>query len=375
MFFKVTASDSTTSARTGVIECEHGAVETPVFMPVGTQAAVKGLLSEQLLEMGSEILLANAYHLYLRPGTAIVEQAGGLHSFMNWNKPILTDSGGFQVLSLSPLRKISENGVTFRSHVDGSLHEFTPEKVIEIQTALGSDILMPLDECLPYPFEEEKANESLDRTQRWLERSFQAPRKPGRFLFAILQGGTFPALRKKAAELALKLQPAGFAIGGLSVGEPKELSWQILETLDLNLPKDKPRYFMGLGTPEDLLEAVARGIDMFDCVFPTRAGRTGLAFTHHGRLVVRNAPFRNDFLPLDPECECYTCRHYSRAYLHHLIHVNEILGPILLSYHNVAFLLSLMRKIRESIRQRNFACFKAAFLEKAQGVKHIPVIF
>lgn len=333
-------------------------------MPVGTQAAVKGLLPDQVRELGAEIILANAYHLYLRPGTAIVEKAGGLHRFMNWDGPILTDSGGFQVLSLSSLRKITEDGVTFRSHLDGSLHEFTPEKVIAIQSALDSDILMPLDECLPYPSEFDVVKDALRRTERWIERAFRAERKPHQVLFPILQGGMFPELRKEAAQHALSLEPPGIALGGLSIGEPKEVTREILESTIPLLPDDKPRYFMGLGTPEDLLEAVERGVDMFDCVFPTRAGRTGLAFTSQGRLTIRNAPFRNDFSPVDPSCGCYACSHYTRAYVHHVIHANEMMGPILLSYHNVAFMIGLMRDVRSAIEESRFAEFKRSFLEK-----------
>lgn len=332
-------------------------------MPVGTHATVKGLLPEQLEELGAEIILANAYHLFLRPGTEIIEKAGGLHPFMHWNKPVLTDSGGYQVLSLSPFRQISEEGATFRSHIDGTLHQFTPEKVIQIQAALASDILMPLDECLPYPCPEEEAREALRRTQRWLARSFQEERKPHQALFAILQGGMFPELRREAAEQALALFPDGIAFGGLSVGEPRSLRWEIIENVIPVLPEEKPRYFMGLGTPEDLLEAVERGVDMFDSVFPTRAARTGLAFTNLGRLSMRNSPYRTDLSPLDSDCSCYTCRFYCRAYLHHLIHADEILACTLLSYHNIAFLIQLMKKAGEAIQAGNFSRFKSEFLE------------
>lgn len=365
--FQRMTTDSSTSARAGLLRTQRGEIKTPVFMPVGTQAAVKGLLPDQLETMGAEIILANAYHLYLRPGTKIIKNAGGLHRFMNWKKPILTDSGGFQVFSLSSLRKITDNGVTFRSHLDGSLHEFTPEKVIEIQQSLDSDIWMPLDECLPYPSEREQAENALERTHKWLKRSFQHLRRDGgRFpIFAILQGGMFADLRKEAAKRAIELDPPGFAIGGLSVGEPREKTWEIVEALDKILPKEKPRYFMGLGTPEDLLEAVERGIDMFDCVFPTRAGRTGLAFTSQGRVVIRNAPSKNHYEALDPNCACYTCQNYSRAYLHHLINANEILGVTLLSYHNVAFLIDLMKKARQSIQSGTFSAFKVEMLEKS----------
>jgi len=363
MKFSVVAKDG--AARCGQLTLAHGTVETPVFMPVGTAAAVKGLLPEQLLEFGSEIILANAYHLYLRPGLDVIREAGGVHPFMHWKRPILTDSGGYQVFSLASLRKITDEGVTFRSHIDGSLHEFTPEKVIEIQKVLGSDIMMPLDECIAYPADEEKALDALMRTQAWLERSFQVERSDRQVLFPILQGSMFPELRKKALEMALKLDPPGIALGGLSVGEPKELTRNILEALQPLYPEDKPRYFMGLGTPEDLLEAVERGIDMFDCVFPTRAGRTGLAFTSEGRVVVRNAPYRNAFVPLDPSCACYTCKNYTCAYLHHLIHANEILAPILLSYHNVAFMVNLMRDVRHAIQAGTFRDFKGKMMLQA----------
>jgi queuine tRNA-ribosyltransferase len=364
-FFRILARDSNSFARCGILELPHGNVQTPVFMPVGTQATVKGILPEQLEELGSEIILSNAYHLYLRPGTKVIYEAGGLHRFMNWKKPILTDSGGFQVFSLSPLRKVTEEGVEFRSHLDGSLHQFTPEKVVEIQRVLNSDIIMPLDECLPYPCDYSFAKASLLRTQRWLERSLAVERNPGQVLFPILQGSVFHDLRKEAAQRALELNPPGLAIGGLSIGEPKPLMLEVLEALVPHLPEEKPRYFMGLGTPEDLLEAVEHGVDMFDCVFPTRAGRTGLAFTSMGRLVIRNAPFRSDHTTLDPQCTCYTCTHYSRAYLHHLIHANELLAPILLSYHNLAFLIRLMQDVRQAIQSGNFVKFKQTFLERA----------
>ena len=359
--FQVLARDPSSQARSGKLELSHGTVFTPVFMPVGTLGAVKGLLTDQLIEMGTEILLSNAYHLYLRPGTRVIQQAGGLHSFMNWKAPILTDSGGFQVFSLASLRKVSDNGVLFRSHLDGSLHEFTPEKVVEIQEILGSDIMMPLDECLGPSASYEEAEQALKRTISWFESSLAAKKREDQVLFPILQGGMFPELREKAALSALSFNPPGFAIGGLSIGESKDKTKEILDSLIPLLPEDKPRYFMGLGTPEDLLEAVEQGVDMFDCVFPTRAGRTGLAFTSRGRMVIRNSPFRFDFSPVDSDCLCYVCKRYTRAYLHHLIHSHEILASILLSYHNVYFMIHLMKEVQNAIQEQRFKEFKLLF--------------
>jgi queuine tRNA-ribosyltransferase len=366
-FFQILARDPFSRARSGKLELSHGTVFTPVFMPVGTLAAVKGLLTEQLEEMGTDILLANAYHLYLRPGMDIIQKAGGLHRFMNWRKSVLTDSGGFQVFSLAPLRKISENGVVFRSHIDGSLHEFTPEKVIEIQEILGSDIMMPLDECIGHSGLYEEAEQALRRTLSWFERSYVAKKREDQVLFPIVQGGMFLELRRKAAAHALSFDPPGLAIGGLSIGESKEKTREILDFLIPLLPENKPRYFMGLGTPEDLLEAVEQGVDMFDCVFPTRAGRTGLAFTKRGRLVVRNAPFRLDFSPLDPDCLCYVCKHYTRAYIHHLIHAREMLASILLSYHNVYFMIQLMKEVQKAVKEGRFKPFKESYLQSMRG--------
>lgn len=359
--FQVLARDPSSQARSGKLELSHGTVFTPVFMPVGTLGTVKGLLTDQLIEMGAEILLSNAYHLYLRPGTRVIQQAGGLHPFMNWKAPILTDSGGFQVFSLASLRKVSENGVLFRSHLDGSLHEFTPEKVIEIQEILGSDIMMPLDECLGPSASYEEAEQALKRTISWFESSLAAKKREDQVLFPILQGGMYPELRGKAALSALSFNPPGFAIGGLSIGESKDKTKEILDSLIPLLPEDKPRYFMGLGTPEDLLEAVEQGVDMFDCVFPTRAGRTGLAFTSRGRMVIRNSPFRFDFSPVDSDCLCYVCKRYTRAYLHHLIHSHEILASILLSYHNVYFMIHLMKEVQNAIQEQRFKEFKLLF--------------
>ena len=365
--FQVLARDPSSQARSGKLELSHGTVFTPVFMPVGTLGAVKGLLTDQLIEMGTEILLSNAYHLYLRPGTRVIQQAGGLHSFMNWKAPILTDSGGFQVFSLASLRKVSDNGVLFRSHLDGSLHEFTPEKVIEIQEILGSDIMMPLDECLGPSASYEEAEQALKRTISWFESSLAAKKKEDQVLFPILQGGMYPELREKAALSALSFNPPGFAIGGLSIGESKDKTKEILDSLIPLLPEDKPRYFMGLGTPEDLLEAVEQGVDMFDCVFPTRAGRTGLAFTSRGRMVIRNSPFRFDFSPVDSNCLCYVCKRYTRAYLHHLIHSHEILASILLSYHNVYFMIHLMKEVQNAIQEQRFKEFKLLFHAQNTG--------
>lgn len=335
-------------------------------MPVGTQATVKTMTPEELKTLGAEIILGNTYHLYLRPGADIVAEAGGLHSFMNWDRGILTDSGGFQVFSLDSLRKITEDGVTFRSHIDGSEHFISPEKATEIQMKLGADIIMAFDECIPYPCQYEYARESTLRTTRWAQRCLGAHRDKEQALFGIVQGSTYRDLRELSIEGLLSLGFPGYGIGGLSVGEPKLLMYEILDyTLPL-LPEDKPRYLMGVGTPDCLLEGVARGVDMFDCVFPTRVARNGTIFTRRGRLVIRKARYARDFRPLDPECTCYTCRNYSRAYIHHLIRAKEILGLRLATIHNLALTLDLMASIREHITAGTFARFKADYLGNNQ---------
>jgi queuine tRNA-ribosyltransferase len=347
--FEVIKESKKTKGRLGKIITGHGEIKTPVFMPVGTQATVKSMTPEELKAIGAEIILSNTYHLYLRPGHQLIEQAGGLHRFMNWPRPILTDSGGFQVFSLSKLRKISENGVEFRSHLDGSKHFFTPEKVMEIEMALGADIIMTFDECVAYPQDYDYVKESTLRTSRWAERCLKAHHKKEQALFGIVQGGIFEDLRKISVQDLAAMDFPGYGIGGLSIGEPKELMYTILEKTTELLPVDKPRYLMGVGTPEDLIEGVIRGVDMFDCVLPTRIARNGTVFTQKGKVVVRNARYKKDFTPLDPHCNCYTCQHYTRAYLRHLFNVNEILGLRLTTIHNLAFLFQLMSKIRQAL--------------------------
>ena len=357
-----------TGARLGRLHTPHGVIETPIFMPVGTQATVKAMTPEELKDIGSQIILSNTYHLYMRPGHDLIERAGGLHKFMNWDKPILTDSGGFQVFSLGPLRKIKEEGVEFRSHLDGSKHFLSPEKATEIQNALGSDIIMAFDECAPYPADRQYVKNSLERTTRWLERCKAAHKYPERqALFGIVQGGMYKDLREQSAREITAIDLPGYAIGGLSVGEPKEMMYEVLDYTVPLLPEDKPRYLMGVGSPDDLLEGVLRGIDMFDCVLPPRIARNGTAMTSQGKVVVRNASYAEDFSSLDPECDCYTCRNYTKAYLRHLIKCNEILGARLLTIHNLHFLLKLMENVREAIREDRLLDYKKDFFEKYYG--------
>ena len=352
-------------ARLGVLHTPHGDIETPIFMPVGTQATVKSMTPEELKEIGSQIILSNTYHLYLRPGHELVKKAGGLHEFMHWDKPILTDSGGFQVFSLGPLRKISEEGVEFRSHLDGSKHFLTPEKAMEIQNALGSDIMMAFDECAPYPASREYVKNSLERTTRWLERCKEAHKNPEKqALFGIIQGGMYKDLREQSAKEITAIDLPGYAIGGLSVGEPKPMMYDILEHTTPFMPVDKPRYLMGVGSPDDLIEGVIRGVDMFDCVLPTRIARNGTAMTSQGKVVVRNATYAEDFTPLDPECDCYTCRNYTKAYIRHMIKTNEMLGARLITTHNLHFLLKLMENIRQAIREDRLLDFREEFFTK-----------
>ena len=334
-------------------------------MPVGTAGTVKAMLPEEVKSLGAEIILSNTYHLYLRPGHDIVREAGGLHKFMNWDRPILTDSGGFQVFSLGAMRKISEEGVKFRSHIDGSSHMLTPEKSIEVQNALGSDIMMAFDECAPYPADYSYVKNSLERTTRWLRRCKEAHKDTERqSLFGIMQGGIYKDLRYQSAMEIVELDLPGYAIGGLSVGEPRELMYEVLDYAADYLPKDKPRYVMGVGTPDHLFEGVERGVDMFDCVLPTRLARNGSAMTSHGKVNIKNARFERDFTPLDHECDCYVCRNYSRAYLRHLFKANEILSSMLLSYHNLHFLVHTMQNIREAIEQDRFTEYKREFYMK-----------
>lgn len=346
--FELLGRDPASGARLGRIHTAHGVIETPCFMPVGTRGTVKAVSQAQLEALGAEIILGNTYHLYLRPGHELIRELGGLHRFMSWPRPILTDSGGFQVFSLKGLNKIEEEGVTFRSHLDGSLHQLTPERAIEIQTALGADIIMAFDDCTPYPATEAEARASLERTERWLERCQRAPEAPGA-LFGIVQGGMHAGLRREAAQrLSVRGLP-GYAIGGVSVGEPRDLSREAVAAAVAELPADKPRYLMGVGTPEELREYVAMGIDMFDCVLPTRNARNGYLFTSQGPLAIKNARFARDPGPLDPSCGCPTCQRYSRAYLRHLYLAGEILAAELLTLHNLFHYLDTMRQLRHAI--------------------------
>ena len=365
--YTLVKKDPRTKARRGVLHTPHGDIQTPVFMPVGTQATVKAMKIEDVAGLGHEgcgLILSNTYHLYLRPGHELVKKAGGLHKFMNWNGAILTDSGGFQVFSLGPLRKITEEGVKFRSYLDGSSHMFTPEKSIEIQNALGSDIMMAFDECAPYPADWHYVQKSLERTTRWLKRCKDYHQDwEKQSLFGIMQGGVYKDLRAQSARQIVDLDLPGYSIGGLSVGEPKELMYEVMDDCVDLLPADKPRYLMGVGSPDCLFEGVERGIDMFDCVLPTRVARNGLAFTSVGRVNIKNAKYFEDFGPLDPNCDCYTCRNYSRAYLRHLFKSEEILSSMLLSEHNLHFLVSTMENIRKSIEEDRFLEYKKEFYD------------
>lgn len=355
-------------ARLGRLHTPHGTIETPIFMPVGTQATVKAMSPEELKEMGAQIILSNTYHLFLRPGHDIVREAGGLHSFMNWDRPILTDSGGFQVFSLSNLRNITEEGVSFRSHLNGEKLFLSPEKAMEIQNALGADIIMAFDECPPFPAEREYVKASTERTYRWLKRCIEAhQRKEDQALFGIVQGGMYKDLREESAKQLVELDLPGYAVGGLSVGEPKEMMYEVLSYTTPLLPKEKPRYLMGVGSPDALIQGAILGIDMFDCVLPTRIARNGTCMTSQGRLVIRNAKYARDFGPLDPNCDCYTCRNYSRAYLRHLIKADEIFGLRLTTYHNLYFLLNLMEQVRQAIREDRLLDFQREFMLKYYG--------
>jgi queuine tRNA-ribosyltransferase len=354
-------------ARHGLIETDHGSVETPAFMPVGTQGTVKALSARDLGEIGAGIILSNTYHLYLRPGERLIEEVGGIHRFMGWNRPVLTDSGGYQVLSLADLRSIEDEGVEFRSHLDGSTHFLTPERVVDIQLSIGSDIMMVLDECTKYPCESGRAEEAVDRTTLWAKRSLAArgPRiaRGGyeRVLFGIVQGSVYAGLRERSAREIVALDFPGYAIGGLSVGEPKQDTFEMVARTMAHLPENKPRYLMGVGLPEDIVEAVGRGVDLFDCVLPTRNARNGCAFTSRGKLVVKNAAYARESGPLDPDCGCEVCRTYSRAYLRHLFNAGEILGPRLATYHNLYFYLHLLAEMRQVIREGRFLEWREGF--------------
>ena len=361
--FKLLATDG--NARAGLFSTPHGDIQTPIFMPVGTQATVKSLTPQQLEEIGVQILLSNTYHLYLRPGPDLIKDLGGLHSFMQWEKPILTDSGGFQVFSLGDLRKVDADGVTFRSHLDGSTHRFTPESAIDIQEALGADIIMAFDECAD-PEDRKYILEAMDRTHCWAERCLKAKTRADQALFGIVQGGIYPDLREKSALFINNLDFPGHAIGGLSVGESKEDMLRILEVVNAALPAHKPRYLMGVGTPYDLIEGIRRGVDMFDCVLPTRLARHHSAMTLNGRLNMANAKHRADNRPIDKNCECYTCRNFSRAYIRHLITAKEMLAATLLSIHNIFMLYTLSQQLRAQIIEKNFEAYAQNLLIKLE---------
>lgn len=371
--FEVLKKDIQTGARLGRIMTSHGEVQTPVFMPVGTQGTVKALLPETLSELGVEMILGNTYHLYLRPGHQLIRDLGGLHHFMHWDKPILTDSGGFQVYSLGALRKITEAGVLFQSHIDGSRHFISPEIAVSIQKALGSDIVMCLDECTPYPVTLREAEKSLDLTLQWAVRSKKAAKNSEQALFGIVQGGMYPDLRKKSVEKLVEINFDGYALGGLSVGEPKEIMMNTVVNINPLLPFDKPRYLMGVGLPEDIVACVDHGVDLFDCVIPTRSARNGLLFTNHEKVVIKHARYRDDPLPVDRLCDCYTCRNYSRAYLRHLFMAKEILAMVLNTIHNVRFYMRLMERIREAIREDRYLEFKEKFLSSRRLIDRMTL--
>ncbi|MBA4550248.1 MULTISPECIES: tRNA guanosine(34) transglycosylase Tgt [Thermoactinomyces] len=369
--YELTKTCKQSGARLGRLHTPHGTIDTPIFMPVGTQATVKTMSPEELKEMNAQIILSNTYHLFLRPGHDIVREAGGLHAFMNWDRPILTDSGGFQVFSLSKLRDITEEGVTFRSHISGEKLFIGPEKAMEIQNALGADIIMAFDECPPYPADREYVKASTERTYRWLKRCMKAHQRPAeQALFGIVQGGMYQDLREESARQLVDLDLPGYAVGGLSVGESKELMYEVLDYTTPLLPGHKPRYLMGVGSPDALIEGSIRGIDMFDCVLPTRIARNGTAMTSQGRVVVRNAKYARDFTALDPECDCYTCRNYTKAYLRHLIKADETFGLRLITYHNLYFLLELMKQVRQAILEDRLLDFRDAFMMKYYGSLH-----
>ena len=374
MSFKLLHKDKSSSARLGKLTTPHGEINTPVFMPVGTQGTVKALSNDELETTGAEIILGNAYHLYLRPGLDIIRKAGGLHAFMGWKHPILTDSGGYQVFSLATLRKLSDNGAEFSSHIDGSKHTLTPEVVIDIQRTLGSDIMMVFDECVHYPAAKDYVEQSLALTTRWARRSKEhfesllagdnrSSADARQLLFGIVQGSTYPDLRKKAVESLLTIGFDGYAIGGVSVGEPRNLMYEIAEQAAALLPEDKPRYLMGVGMPQDILESIGRGCDMFDCVVPTRNGRNGQAFTFGGDIQLRNAIYKEDFRPIDENCSCFACRTHTRSYIRHLFNTEEIMGLRLVSLHNIHFYVKLVQLSREAIAQDRFVSFKKEFMD------------
>ena len=366
--YSLVKQDAKTAARAGVLHTTRGDVQTPVFMPVGTCATVKTLSPDELKALGAQIILSNTYHLYLRPGHSLIAEMGGLHTFMNWDRPILTDSGGFQVFSLADLRKIREDGVEFRSHIDGSSHYFSPEKVMEIEMALGADIAMAFDECAPWPLEPRKVREAMDRTHRWAARAKAVHTHPRQALFGIVQGGTVKELRQQSAKTLREMDFPGYGIGGLSVGEPKPLMDEMLDYTVPELPEDKPRYLMGVGSPDCLVEGVARGVDMFDCVLPTRIARNGTVLVPEGKLVIRNAEYARDPRPIQEGCGCYACQNFSRAYIRHLLKAGEVLGIRLTTIHNLYYLTHLMADIREAILDDRFEAFRQDFWRTWKGM-------
>ncbi len=359
--FELIKTCKQSGARLGVLHTPHGDIETPIYMPVGTAATVKAVMPRDLNEIGAQIILSNTYHLHLRPGEDLIKEAGGLHRFMHWDKPILTDSGGFQVFSLAGIRKIKEEGVTFQSHIDGSRRFISPEVSMQIQQDLGSDIAMAFDVCSPYPCDYDTAKENMERTHRWAKRCQAAHKRPDQALFGIVQGAFYKDLRKESAKALADMDFIGYGIGGLSVGEPKPIMYEMLEELMPYMPVHKPRYLMGVGTPDCLIEGVLRGVDMFDCVLATRVARNGTILTGRGRLVVRNADCARDFSPLEEGCDCYACRNFSRAYIRHLFKAQEILGAQLASIHNLRFLTRLMEQVRDAIREDRLLDFRKAF--------------
>ena len=362
--YEVLHIDKNSGARTGVLHTPHGDIYTPIFMPVGTLATVKSLTSDDLYDVGAQIILSNTYHLHIRPGDELIKRAGGLHKFMNFNRPMLTDSGGFQVFSLADIRKITDDGVEFKNHLSGAKMFFSPEKAIEIENNLGADIIMAFDVCSEYGVSYESAKRDLERTLHWLDRCYKAQKNENQMLFPIVQGNFYKDLRIKSLEETIKYCKCGIAIGGLSVGEPKSLMLEMLDVMKDKYPENMPRYLMGVGTPDYIFEGVERGIDMFDCVLQTRVARNGLAMTSHGKVTLKNAKYKEDFTTLDPECDCYCCTHHTKAYLHHLVMCNEILGARLLSIHNIRFTLNMMSKMREAINNDRFLEFKKEFYSK-----------
>ena len=362
--FELIKTCKQSGARLGVLHTPHGDIPTPIYMPVGTQATVKAMTPREMEELGAKIILSNTYHLHLRPGEDIVREAGGLHSFMDWRHPILTDSGGFQVFSLSGLRKITEEGAAFRSHLDGSKRFISPEVSMDIQQALGADIAMCFDVCSPYPCDHQTAEEAMHRTHRWAERCKKYHTREDQALFGIVQGAFYEDLRIESAKTLADMDFPGYGIGGLSVGEPKPVMYEMLEKIEPYMPKNKPRYLMGVGTPDCFLEGVLRGVDMFDCVLATRIARNGTVFTRNGRLVIRNATYARDFEPLEEGCDCYACQHFSRAYIRHLIKAEEITGARLASIHNLRFLIRMMEEIRQAIMEDRFLDYRREFYEK-----------